>query len=78
MVQISHDVDNAHAVVEHLSANRVAKGMRREPINFTVWTEQWHLPGKSRELRTEALELIQSVFSAKQIASTEVIGDVFD
>lgn len=52
--------------------------MRREPINFTVWAEQWRLPGESCELRAEALELIQSVFSAKEIASFEMIGDVLD
>ena len=78
VIQIRHDIDNAHAVVEHLSDNRVSKGMRREPINFTVWTEQWRLSSESRELRGVVLELIQSVFSAKQIARPEVIGDILD
>jgi hypothetical protein len=78
MVQVGHYVDNAHAAVEHLSANRVPKGMWRETIDFIVWPEQWHFLRKRCELMTEALELIQSVFSAKEIASAEVIGYIFD
>jgi len=52
--------------------------MWRETIDFTVWAEQWHLLRKRCELIAEALELIQSVLSAKEIASTEVIGYILD
>lgn len=78
MIQVGHNVDNVHAAVEHLSANRVPKGMRREAIDLAIWAEQWHFLRKGGELIAEALELIQSVVSAKKIPSAEVIRYVLD
>ena len=54
MIQVGHNVDNAHTAIEHLSANRVPKGMRREAIDLTIWAEQWHLLRKGGELIAEA------------------------
>jgi len=73
-----HYVDNAHTAVEHLSTNRVPEGVWRKTINLAIWAEQWHFLRKRFELIAEALELMQSVLCAGEIASAKVIGHSFD
>jgi len=52
--------------------------MWRETIYLAIWSKQWHLLRKGCELIAEALELIQSIFSAEEIPSAEMIRYVLD
>jgi hypothetical protein len=49
MVKVSHDVNGTHADIQHLGANRMTKGVRPEPINLTVWTQQRYFLSECQE-----------------------------
>jgi hypothetical protein len=68
LIQIRHDVSDAHAVVNHLRPHGVPELVRFEAIDVSIWPQDGNALCDLIEMIAEAVEAVEPPLGAKEIA----------